>query len=80
MCLAGLVVAIVYPWAGVSVRGGQNAEQRIAPGEVKWPTGGPSLVGTSGVSGIQTVILKSDQAALIEPQPAPTFGPDTFPV
>jgi hypothetical protein len=33
---------------------------RLTPGEVKWPAGGSSLVGTSGVSGIQTVVLKGD--------------------
>jgi quercetin dioxygenase-like cupin family protein len=39
---------------------GQNGQQRIAPNEVAWPTGGSSLVGTSAVSGIQTVTLKGD--------------------
>ncbi len=38
----------------------QSGEIRLTPGEVKWPTGGSSLVGTSGVSGIQTVTLKGD--------------------
>ena len=38
----------------------QSVQQRITPGEVKWPTGGSSLVGTSGVTGIQTVTLKGD--------------------
>ena len=39
----------------------QSAQQRITPAEVKWPTaGGSSLVGTSGVTGIQTVTLKGD--------------------
>ncbi len=58
--LGGLVVAFAYAWAGISVGAGQNAEQRIAPGEVTWPTGASSLVGTSAVPGIQTVILKGD--------------------
>src|SRR5207244_5706905 len=41
--------------------GGQSGtQQRIAPGEIKWPAGASSLVGTSGVSGIQTVTLKGD--------------------
>jgi len=38
----------------------QNGQQRITPGEIQWPTTGSSLVGTSGASGIQTVILKGD--------------------
>jgi quercetin dioxygenase-like cupin family protein len=42
------------------IHAGQNGQQRIAPNEVPWPTGGSSLVGTSAVSGIQTVTLKGD--------------------
>jgi uncharacterized RmlC-like cupin family protein len=38
----------------------QDRQLRITPGEVRWPTSGSSLVGTSGVSGIQTVTLKGD--------------------
>ena len=42
---------------------GQSAQQRVTPAEVKWPaSGASSLVGTSGVSGIQTVTLKGDPA------------------
>jgi uncharacterized RmlC-like cupin family protein len=40
----------------------QTGEQRVTPGEVKWPARGSSLVGTSGVSGLQTVTLKGDPA------------------
>jgi uncharacterized RmlC-like cupin family protein len=38
----------------------QNTQQRLTPAEIKWPTTGSSLVGTSAVSGIQTVTLKGD--------------------
>jgi quercetin dioxygenase-like cupin family protein len=38
----------------------QSSEVRLTPGEVKWPTSGSSLVGTSAASGIQTVTLKGD--------------------
>ncbi len=38
----------------------QSGELRLTPGEVRWPAGPSSLVGTSGVSGIQTVVLKGD--------------------
>ena len=37
-----------------------SGEQRIAPAEVKWPSPAAGGVGTSGVSGTQTVVLKGD--------------------
>jgi uncharacterized RmlC-like cupin family protein len=55
IALAAIVVACL---SGHSAA--QSGEQRITPGEVKWPAAGSSLVGTSGVSGIQTVTLKGD--------------------
>ena len=47
--------------AGRSVLGQSGAQQRVTPGEVKWPANTSSAVGTSGASGIQTVILKGDR-------------------
>jgi quercetin dioxygenase-like cupin family protein len=38
----------------------QSGEQRLTPNEVHWPSAGAAGVGTSGVTGIQTVILKGD--------------------
>jgi len=38
----------------------QSGELRVAPGEVKWPAPAAGGVGTSGVSGTQTVVLKGD--------------------
>jgi quercetin dioxygenase-like cupin family protein len=40
----------------------QDPQKRITPAEVAWPAGSStgSLVGSSGVSGIQTVTLKGD--------------------
>ena len=41
----------------------QDPQKRITPAEVPWPAGastGTALVGSSGVSGTQTVILKGD--------------------
>jgi uncharacterized RmlC-like cupin family protein len=38
----------------------QSGEQRVTPAEVKWPPAAAGSVGTSGVSGTQTVILKGD--------------------
>lgn len=38
----------------------QSGEQRITPSDVKWPAPAAGGVGTSGVSGTQTVVLKGD--------------------
>jgi quercetin dioxygenase-like cupin family protein len=38
----------------------QTGQQRMTPSEIKWSTSGPSVVGTSGVSGLQTIVLKGD--------------------
>lgn len=38
----------------------QSGEQRVTPNEVHWPGAGAAGVGTSGVTGIQTVVLKGD--------------------
>jgi quercetin dioxygenase-like cupin family protein len=38
----------------------QTGEQRVTPNEVHWPGAGAAGVGTSGVTGIQTVVLKGD--------------------
>jgi quercetin dioxygenase-like cupin family protein len=43
-----------------AVLAAQGGEQRVTPGEVKWPASTAGGVGTSGVSGIQTVVLKGD--------------------
>jgi quercetin dioxygenase-like cupin family protein len=48
-------LAVVGGAAGVA---SQSAQQRVTPGEVKWPASAQSLAGTSGVP--QTVILKGD--------------------
>jgi quercetin dioxygenase-like cupin family protein len=51
-----LVVGVV---GGVGILA-QGGEQRITPGEVHWPSAGTAGVGTSGVAGIQTVVLKGN--------------------
>lgn len=43
-----------------SPQNAQSSEKRITPAEVQWPTAGGPGVGTSGVAGIQTVVLKGD--------------------
>lgn len=37
----------------------QSGQSTITPGEVKWKSAGPG-VGTSGASGVETVVLKGD--------------------
>jgi uncharacterized RmlC-like cupin family protein len=47
----------------IAAQSGDSREKRITPAEVPWPAGastGTALVGSSGVSGIQTVTLKGD--------------------
>src|SRR5260221_5975485 len=54
-----LAVAI----AGATAVAAQDPQKRVTPAEVPWPAGastGTALVGSSGVSGTQTVILKGD--------------------
>jgi tagatose-1,6-bisphosphate aldolase non-catalytic subunit AgaZ/GatZ len=49
--------------AALMAQTADSREKRITPTEVPWPAGastGTALVGSSGVSGIQTVTLKGD--------------------
>ena len=39
---------------------GQGPEKRITLAEVQWPSASAAAAGTSGVAGIQTVVLKGD--------------------
>src|SRR5262245_6473594 len=57
--------SIVFAIAGGVAWAAQNPpspEKRITPAEVQWPQAAGASVGTSGVAGIQTVILKGDPA------------------
>ncbi len=56
--LAALTVSIVLIGSVDVVA--QDAEKRITPSEVQWPSGRSSLVGTSLVTGIESVILHGD--------------------
>jgi quercetin dioxygenase-like cupin family protein len=53
------VTAFVLSAAAV-LQAQQPGEARITPGEVLWPAPANGGVGTSGVSGTQTVLLKGD--------------------
>ena len=58
-----VLVAIVASATIVAAQSGDSREKRLAPSEIPWPAGastGAALVGSSGVSGIQTVTLKGD--------------------
>lgn len=54
-CLS--LVGMLCAAAALSAQGG---EQRVTPSEVKWPAPAAGGVGSSGVAGTQTVILKGD--------------------
>ena len=52
------LLLMVLAGAVLGAQGG--GEQRITPSEVKWPAPAAGGVGTSGVAGTQTVVLKGD--------------------
>lgn len=52
-----IVIGVVALSASLAA---QSGELRTTPAEVKWPAPAAGGVGTSGVSGTQTVILKGD--------------------
>jgi quercetin dioxygenase-like cupin family protein len=56
--LIALVVILAYGTTLVA----QGGELRMAPSDVKWPAPAAGGVGSSGVGGTQTVILKGDPA------------------
>lgn len=55
--MRGAVIGSIVITAALAA---QSGEQRLTPAEVKWPAPSAGGVGTSGVSGTQTVILKGD--------------------
>ena len=61
---ASMVAVIVFAALGCQklVSTAQSGEARVTPGEVNWPAAAAAGVGTSGASGIQTVVLKGDPA------------------
>jgi quercetin dioxygenase-like cupin family protein len=65
LALARRLRRTLLPLFGLAVIGtvaAQSGEMRLTPGEVKWPAAAAGSVGTSGVSGIQTVVVKGDPA------------------
>jgi quercetin dioxygenase-like cupin family protein len=55
--MRAVIAGFVVMGVGLMAQGG---EQRVTPNEVKWPPAAAGGVGTSGVSGTQTVVLKGD--------------------
>jgi len=53
-------VAVLCFVAIAAVNLAQNGGQIVTPPEVKWPAAAAGAVGTSGVAGIQTVVVKGD--------------------
>ena len=56
-------VMLAVALTGAAAVSAQDPQKRLTPAEVPWPAGastGTALVGSSGVSGTQTVILKGD--------------------
>ena len=52
--------SILIVIAGATLVAQSGGEQRVTPSEVKWPAPAAGGVGTSGVAGTQTVVLKGD--------------------
>jgi len=55
-----MITAAVFMAIFAVRTGAQNGAMIVTPGEVKWPAAAAGAVGTSGVAGIQTVVLKGD--------------------
>ena len=60
MRLKALILVSAMGLLVAPLAGRQEGAQRVTPGEVKWPSGASSTVGTSAVAGIETVILKGN--------------------
>lgn len=58
--LSTAIALVIAIGVGFTAQNSQNSEKRITPAEVQWPTASALAAGTSGVAGIQTVILKGD--------------------
>lgn len=59
--MRAVIAGFVVMGVGLMAQGGKPpGEQRVTPNEVKWPPAAAGGVGTSGVSGTQTVVLKGD--------------------
>jgi quercetin dioxygenase-like cupin family protein len=55
-----VITAGIFMTLAAARIGAQNGALIVTPNEVKWPPAAAGAVGTSGVAGIQTVVLKGD--------------------
>ena len=58
--MKSVIQSLLVVVAGVALGAQAGGQQRITPSEVTWPVPAAGGVGTSGVSGTQTVVLKGD--------------------
>ena len=58
----GVLAAAIAAAAIGSPAGAQDGRATIRPGDVPWPSARAAGTGTSGASGIETVVLKGDPA------------------
>jgi quercetin dioxygenase-like cupin family protein len=59
--MKSLIASVVILVSGTTLVA-QSGELRVAPSDVRWPAPAAGGVGSSGVGGTQTVILKGDPA------------------
>src|SRR5262245_48645430 len=57
---ATIIAALFMAAIVVVTINAQNGAMIVTPNEVKWPPAAAGAVGTSGVAGIQTVVVKGD--------------------
>jgi quercetin dioxygenase-like cupin family protein len=58
--LAGPLLILAAAGFVAALQNTESLQKRITPAEVQWPSSAAGAVGTSGISGIQTVVLKGD--------------------
>ena len=58
--LSTAIALVIAIGVGFTAQNNQSSEKRITPAEVQWPTASVPAAGTSGVAGIQTVVLKGE--------------------
>jgi quercetin dioxygenase-like cupin family protein len=58
--LTAVIILVIVVGFAAAAQNAQSPEKRITPAEVKWPAPSGASAGTSGLTGIQTVVLKGD--------------------
>jgi quercetin dioxygenase-like cupin family protein len=55
-----VIVGVIFMLLAAARVGAQSGGLIVTPNEVKWPPAAAGAIGTSGIAGIQTVVLKGD--------------------